>query len=98
MSSAVDSNIAALQQCGDILRIQEEACNILKNKLQATREHAVPHEDFQSLEQELECEKADHQQTRRELEGERERARLAESELAILRRQLSREKTTFENA
>lgn len=32
------------------------------------------------------------------LERERERATLAEAELAILKRQLSREKTTFENA
>ena len=33
MSSAVDSNFATLQQCEDILRLQEEACNILKNKV-----------------------------------------------------------------
>ena len=32
------------------------------------------------------------------LEQERERGRLAEAELRVLRRQLRREKTTFENA
>lgn len=46
----------------------------------------------------MQSERADHQQTCSVLEQERERARLVEAELAILKRQLSREKTTFENA
>ena len=46
----------------------------------------------------LQSERVGHQQTGRLLEQEREKARLAEAELAILRRQLTREKTTFENA
>lgn len=43
-------------------------------------------------------EQLSHQRTQDELERERERARFAESELAILKRQLNREKTTFEDA
>ena len=46
----------------------------------------------------MQSEKVSHQQTCSALERERDRARLAEAELAILRRQLHREKATFENA
>ena len=46
----------------------------------------------------LQPERTDCCQASSVLERERERATLAESEVAILRRQLSREKTTFENA
>ena len=46
----------------------------------------------------MQSEKVSHQQTCSALERERDRARLAEAELAILRRQLHREKATFEKA
>lgn len=46
----------------------------------------------------MQSEKVSHQHTCSTLERERDRARLAEAELAILKRQLDREKATFENA
>ena len=46
----------------------------------------------------FQLEQASHQKTRNLLKQEREKAKHADAELLLLKKQLQRERTTFENA